>query len=144
MEGSRINMLRRISTAVASVAMLGLCALPASASTAAAHSSTHNFTVPSASSAVKAWGSYTVINSDRIKVTICTDQVGPAFAVGAEAIGYRSNGQEAGAIAAVDLPQSPRKQCGSAYILFAVHLKVHTFIGSGGRIIKTSKVKEIF
>jgi hypothetical protein len=124
--------------------MVGACALPASASTAAAHSSTHNFTVPSATSAVKAWGSYIVINSERIKVTVCARQVGSAYAVGAEAIAYRSNGQEAGAIAAVILPESPREECGTTYILFASHLKVHTFIGSGGRIVKTSSVKKIF
>jgi hypothetical protein len=142
-------MLRRISTAVvASAAMVGLCALPAAAAPAAAHSATHNFTIPSVSSAVKAWGSYTIINSDRVKVTICAQATksDSSFAVGAEAIGYSSSGKQEGLpFGAVILPQSARKDCNSSYLLFVAHLKVHSFLGgSAGRITKTSAVKKIF
>jgi hypothetical protein len=144
MEGSKITMLRRISTAVAAVAVLGSCALPASASTTAAHSNSGSFTVPSASSAVKGWGSYTKINAHRIKVTVCVKQTGNAYAVGAEAVAYSANYKSSGAIAAVVLPESSRSACSTAYLFFTSHLKVHTFIGNGGKIVKTSSVKKIF
>jgi hypothetical protein len=137
-------MMRRISTAVAAVAMLGFCALPASASTTAAHSNSGSFTVPSASSAVKGWGSYQKINAHRMKVTICVQQTGSAFAVGAEAIAYSSNYKSNGKIAAVILPEASRKVCSVAYLFYSSHLQVHTFIGNGGKIVKTSKTKKIF
>jgi hypothetical protein len=137
-------MLRRISTAVAAVAVLGFCALPASASTAAAHSNSGSFTVPSASSAVKGWGSYTKINAHRMKVTICVQQTGKAFAVGAEAIAYSSNFKSNGKIAAIVLPESARKECSVTYLFYSSHLQVHTFIGNGGKITRTRKTKKIF
>jgi hypothetical protein len=137
-------MLRRISTVAAAAAMLGLCALPAAASTTAAHASTHNFTVPSASSAVKGWGSYDKLNSVRVKVMVCSQKKSGTW-VGAEAIGYNSKNKEVSAIAGVVGPQTPgQKSCGTAYMLNVAHLKVYTFIGSNGRIVKKSSTKKIY
>jgi hypothetical protein len=141
-------MLRRISTAVATAAMLGLCALPASASTAAAHHpASGTFTIPSANSAVKAWGSYSRYSASIIKVTVCVEQTGSAYAVGAEANAYNDHGQTALAdeIGAVILPGAAHKACGTRYLRYLAHLKVHSFIGgSAGRIIKTSSVKTVY
>ncbi len=140
-------MLRRISTILASMAVLALCALPASASTATAHATTHNFTVPVIKhhNVVTAWGKYTKINSARVRIQICAKQTGPAFAVGAIAVASKANGSSKN-IAAVII-QGHR---GSAafgvmtFIFYTAHLKVHTFIGQGGKIIFTGPVKKIY
>jgi hypothetical protein len=140
-------MLRRISTLVASAAMIGLCAIPASASTSAAHSSTHNFTVPTIKkhNLVTAWGSYTKINSERVRVRICARQTGSAFAVGAEAVAYKSNGSNRNIAAVIIQGHKGSTACGVVTFLFySAHLKVHTFIGKGGHIIYTSSVKKIY
>jgi hypothetical protein len=138
-------MLRRISTVAAAVAMLGLCALPASAATTAAHASKGSFTVPAASSVVKAWGTYDKINAHRVKVTICAKKTGNASWVGAEAFAYTSNYKQHVAIAGVVGPDTPGQQsCGTAYLLDTAHLKVFTFIGVGGSITKKSSLKSIY
>jgi hypothetical protein len=141
-------MLRRISTAVATAAMLGLCALPASASTSvAAHPAKGSFTIPSASSALKAWGSYSRFSASIIKVQVCIKQTGDfGDAVGVQANAYNSSGKTALAdeIGAVNLPGGAHQACGTRYLRYLTHLKVHTFIGHGGKIIKTSKVKTVY
>lgn len=126
--------------------MIGLCALPASAAPATPHSASHSFTIPSASSAVKAWGSYTIINSVRIKVSICVKQTGSAASVEGEATAYGANGKQEGLpFGATILPQSPRQECNTTYLLFVKHLKVHTAIrNANGKVIKASKVKTLF
>jgi hypothetical protein len=137
-------MLRRISTVVAATAALGLCALPAYASSSAAHASKGNFTVPNVGG-VKAWGSYDKINAFRVKVTICTQRTSGSGWVGAEAFAYNSNYSQKVAIAAVVGPETPgSKSCGSANLLETSHLKVFTFLGSNGRIVKKSSLKSIY
>jgi hypothetical protein len=137
-------MLRRISTAAAAVAMLGLTALPAAASTTAAHASKGNFTIPSLST-VKGWGSYDKINAYRVKVTVCAQRTKGSGWVGAEAYAYNSNYSQRVAIAGVVGPQTPgSKSCGTAYLLATAHLKVFTFTGLNGRISSKSKLKSIY
>lgn len=140
-------MLRRLSAFAAAAAMIGLCTLPASASTATPHATTHTFTVPTIKNhnVVKAWGSYTRVNSARVVVTVCAKQTGPAFAVGAIAVVSKANGASKN-IAAVVLEQRVGTTfCGHmSFLFYTAHLKVYAFIGAGGRIIAKSAVKKIY
>ena len=146
-------MLRRISTILASMAVLALCALPASASTAstastsAAHATTHNFTVPTIKhhNVVTAWGKYTKINAARVRIQICAKQTGPAFAVGAIAVASKANGASKNIAAVIIQGHRGSTACGvMTFIFYTAHLKVHTFIGQGGKIIATGPVKKIY
>jgi hypothetical protein len=142
-------MLRRISTVAAAAAMLGLCALPASAATThAAHPSKGSFTVPAASSSIKASGTYqftTYHKANVVKVTICASLTGSAFFVVAEAEGYTASGLQLGAIAAtVGQETVGHKSCGTAYLRGTAHLKVFSEIGSGGKIVAKTKLKTIY
>jgi hypothetical protein len=142
-------MLRRLSVlAVSAAAVAGLAlapALSASAAPAARHGVV-NFTVPSVSRAVVAYGSYQLVNPHRLVVRICAKQTGAAFAVGAQAWSYNANYTVKHDIAAVVLRGKGVTECG--YLAFAfttAHLQVHTFIGgNNGRIIKVGKVKKLF
>jgi len=138
-------MLRRISTFAVAAAALGLCAMPAYASSSSAHASKGSFTAPSLSS-VKGWGSYDKINAFRVKVTVCAKRTSGDSWVGAEAYAYNSNYSQHVAIAGVVGPQTPGSQsCGTAYLLDTAHLKVFTFIGgNNGRIAKKSSLKKIY
>ena len=125
--------------------MLGMCAVPAFASPGAAHASSGKFTAPRASSAVKAWGSYRKINAHRVYVQVCIQKTGKAFAVGVEAVAYSSNYRQHAAIAAVILPETPGQHgCTQTNLRYTGHLKVYTFLGQGGRITKTTKMKSIY
>lgn len=142
-------MLRRLSVIAASAATVAGIALAPALSASAAPAAPHgtvNFTVPSASGAVKAWGHYTLVNAHRLQVTICALQTGSAFAVGAQAWSYNSNYSQKHDIAAVELNGKGSESCGTLTFIFTTaHLQVHTFIGgNNGRIIKTSKVKKLF
>lgn len=140
-------MLRRISTILASMAVLALCALPASASTSTAHATTHNFTVPTIKhhNVVTAWGKYTKINSARVRIQICAKQTGPAFAVGAIAVASKANGSSKNIAAVIIQGHRGSAACGvMTFIFYTAHLKVHTFIGQGGKIIATGPVKTIY
>jgi hypothetical protein len=142
-------MLRRISTLIASAVLIGL-AIPAAASLASpatAHATTHNFTVPTIKShnVVTAWGSYKKVNSARVMVTICARQTGSAFAVGAIAVVSKANGTSKNIAAVIIQGHRGSTVCGHmSFIFYTAHLKVHTFIGSGGRIVATSQVKKIY
>lgn len=145
-------MLRRISTLIASAALIGLCAIPASASTTAAHAShsngTHNFTAPSIKgryNVVKGWGSYKKLNAFRVKVTMCTEQTGNAFAVGAEALAYNSSGHTKNIAGIIIQGHKGQKSCGSiTFLFYSSHLKVFTFVGKGGHIVAKSSLKKIY
>jgi hypothetical protein len=138
-------MLRRISTVAAAAAMLGLSALPAAAATSVAHASSGKFTVPSASSSVKSWGTYDIINAHRVQVTICTKITGSAFFVIGEAIAYNASLSQHDAIAAAVGQETPGgESCSHANLLYTAHLKVFTEIGSGGRIVAKSALKTIY
>jgi hypothetical protein len=142
-------MLRRISTVAAAAAMIGLCALPASAATThAAHPSKGSFTVPSAGSSVKAWGNYTFTTLHKanvVKVTVCAKLTGSASFIVAEAEAYNSSGTMEGTVAATVGQETPGHQsCGSAYLRGTAHLKVFSEIGSGDKIVTKSKLKSIY
>ncbi len=141
-------MLRRISTLIASAAIVGLCAIPASASTTAAHSSTHNFTMPSIKghyNVVKGWGSYHKLNAARVRVTACVQQTGNAFAVGAEAVAYNAQGRSKNIAGVILQGHKGQKSCGTmTFLFYGVHLKVFTFVGNGGHIVAKSSMKKIY
>jgi hypothetical protein len=142
-------MLRRISTVGAAAAMIGICAVPATIANAqAAHPSHGSFNVPSASSSIKASGSYqftTYRKASVVKVSICAKLTGNAFFVVAEAEASNSSGKEDGAIAATVGQETPgHKSCGVAYLHGLKHLKVFSEIGSGGSIAKKTSLKTIY
>jgi hypothetical protein len=141
-------MLRRISTVAAAAAMLGLCSLPAYASTTTAHAGSGSFTVPAASSSIKAWGTYqftTFHKANVVKVTMCAKLTGNAFFVIAEAEGYTASGLQLGEVAAAVGQETPGHQsCGTAYLHGTAHLKVFSEIGSGGKIVAKTKLKTIY
>lgn len=106
-----------------------------------------SFTVPGipGENVLSAYGSYTKINSARVKVTICVKQLAKAFAVGAEAVVYNSSGasQNVGAIVLSGSGQT--SDCSTlTFLLYTAHLKVHTYIGNNGAITKTGPVKTIY
>lgn len=140
-------MLRRIWTLIAAVTMIGICALPASASTSAAHAATHKFTMPTIKhhNVVQGWGTFTKINSERVVVTVCVKQTGSAFAVGAVAVVSKPNGSTKN-IGAVIIGQGKgATSCDHmSFVFYTAHLRVHTFIAQGGKIIATSSVKKIY
>lgn len=129
--------------------MVGICALPVTAANAqAAHPSHGSFKVPSASGAIKATGTYkftTFHKKKVVKVTVCAKLSGSAFFVIAEAEAFGANGKLNGAVAAAVGQQTPgHKSCGTAYLRGLTHLKVFSEIGSGGKIIKKTKLKTIY
>jgi len=140
-------MLRRISIAAASAAILSLCAAPAFASPGVHHASSGSFSVPSASSVVKGWGNFHLINSHRVHVQTCAKRIGSSSWVGVEAIAYNANYSKHSAIASVlgpDTPGASRGVCTQMNLLYTAHLKVFSFVGSGGSITKKSAMKTIY
>jgi hypothetical protein len=141
-------MLRRISIAAASAALLGLSTVPAFASPAASHANSGSFNVPSASSVIKGWGSYKRINSHVVHVQMCAKRTSGSSWVGAEAIAYNSNYSKHTNIAAVlgpDTPGASKGVCAQINLLYTGHLKVFTFVGgNNGKIAKKSAVKTIY
>jgi hypothetical protein len=109
-------------------------------------SGTHNFTVPAipGDNVVTAWGSYTMMGTARVKVTMCAKQTGTAFSVGALALVYDASGASKN-IGAVVLTGPGNTSCVAiTFILYTAHLKVHTFIGDHGNIVKTGPVQTIY
>jgi hypothetical protein len=139
-------MLRRISTAVASAAVLGLCVLPATANASTHHARSGKFTIPSASSDVKAWGSWSTSGS-RIKVEVCVKASNSSYDVAAEAKGFNSKNQTSliNQVGAVYLQgASSHQACGTRLISYTSHLKVYSFYAKNGKIIKNSSTKTIW
>jgi hypothetical protein len=145
-------MLRRISTLVAAVAMIGTCAfaLPALASPSgahAAHATAHKFNAPTIKkhNVVSGWGTYTRVNSARVVVHVCVRQTGSAFAVGTIAVASKANGSSKKIAAVVIAGKKGSTACGyRSFVFYTAHLKVYTFVGKGGRIIATSAAKKIY
>lgn len=111
-----------------------------------ATSGTTSFTVPAIAgdNIVSAYGSYTKLGSDRVKVTVCAKQTGAAYAVGAIAWAYNSSGASKN-VGAVVLLGPGNTSCGTMIFLFyTAHLKVHAFIGHNGDITKTGPVMTIY
>jgi hypothetical protein len=105
-----------------------------------------SFTVPAIAgeNVASGTGTYTKIGSDRVEVHVCVTQTGKAFAVGIEAFAYNSAGASKD-IGAVVLQGPGHSACGTlTFLFYTAHLTVHTFIGTGGTITKTSPVLKIY
>jgi hypothetical protein len=104
-----------------------------------------SFTVPAVTSAVQGWGSYSKVNSHMVHVQVCAKRLGNVDAVGVEAIAYNSDYSEHGVIASVIMQQTPGQQaCTQINLLYTGHLKVFSFIGTGGTISQKSAMKTIY
>ncbi len=135
-------MLRRISLVAASVAMLALSALPASAATMA--SSTHKLNFPSLHG-VRAWGTYTK-TSRGVRLYVCAEDTARGeFAAGAVVLASNASGSLHTNLGAVDMLGYQHTTCRSGIVHYTAHLKIYTFTGtSTGRISSRSKTKTVY
>jgi hypothetical protein len=133
-------MMRRISLAAASVAMLAVSALPASAAMA---STTHKFAFPG-STGVKAWGTWTKV-AKGIKVNVCAqDTKSGVFASGAVVEAFNSTKKLHTNIGAVAFGH-PNSICRSMTLRYSAHMQIYTFTANNkGMITHTSKKKNVF
>ena len=93
---------------------------------------------------VSAYGSYTKIGPGRVKVTVCAKQTGGTEQVGAVALAYNASGASKN-VGAVVLTGPGGSSCGTlTFLLYTSHLKVHSFIGSQGKIVKTGPVLTLY
>ena len=118
-------MLRRISLIAASVAMLAISALPASAATAqASTTTTHKITFP-ALRGVKAWGTYTK-TSKGVKLYVCDeDTVKGVFASGGVALAYNAGWKLHTNLGAVAIGYH-QTVCRNMTVHYTGHLMVYT------------------
>jgi hypothetical protein len=133
-------MMRRISLAAASAAMLALSALPASAAMA---STTHKLSFPGLSG-VKAWGTYVKV-SRGLKVNVCAETVTKGhFAVGAVTLASNSTKKLHANLGAVSIGYH-QTVCRSMTLRYSAHLQIYTFTANNkGMIDHTSKKKNVF
>ena len=132
-------MLRRLFVIAASVAMLALSALPASA---APYSATHKLSFPH-HSGISAWGTYEK-TSKGIYVDVCAKDTGSAFAVGAVAVATNSSGSHQRNLGAVAFGHGTT-QCRFGTIRYSAHLKTYIiFYNSHGYVTYKSRYKKIF
>jgi hypothetical protein len=137
-------MLRRISTVIAAVAMLSLGALPVSAATLSAKSSTtHRLSFPSLRG-VDAWGSYTRTGS-KVRASVCAGVANHGiFAVGAVALDSNASKSKSTKFGAVAIGYH-QASCVTENLPYTSHLKIYTFIGgSNGKIATQTKIKSIY
>jgi hypothetical protein len=118
-------MLRRISLIVASVAMLAISALPASAATAqASTTTTHKIAFPTLRG-VKAWGTYTK-TSKGVKLYVCDeDTVKGVFASGGVALVYNAGWKLHTNLGAVAVGYH-QTVCRTMTVHYTAHLMVYT------------------
>jgi hypothetical protein len=133
-------MLRRISLAAASAAMIALSALPASTAMA---STTHKLSFP-AVTGLKAWGTYTKV-AKGIKVNVCAQDTSKStYAVGAVALASNSTYKmhtNLGAVAFGD----HETICRSMTLRFTSHLQVYSLsLNNKGMITHKTKLKTIY
>jgi hypothetical protein len=117
-----------------------------SSSSASGQKQSGSFTVPAivGDNVASGTGTYTRLGADRVQVHVCVSQTGAAFAVGIEALAYNSAGKTDN-VGAVVQTGPGHSACGTLVFLFyTAHLKVHTFIGTGGNITKTSPVISVY
>jgi hypothetical protein len=133
-------MMRRISLAAASVAMLAVSALPASAAMA---STTHKLYFP-ALSGVRAWGNYAKV-AKGLKVNVCAEDMSRSiFAVGAVTVAYNSTRKLHTNLGAVSIGYH-QVVCRSMTLRYSAHLQIYTFTANNkGMINHTSKKKNVF
>ena len=119
-------MLRRISLIAASVAMLVISALPASAATAQASTTTttHKIAFP-ALRGVKAWGTYTKTGKG-VKLYVCDeDTVKGVFASGGVALAYNAGWKLHTNLGAVAVGYH-QTVCRTMTVHYTAHLMVYT------------------
>ena len=94
---------------------------------------------------VSAYGSYTKINAEKVKVTVCAKQTGTAYSVGAIALAYNTSGASKN-VGAVVLIGPGNTSCGTiTFLFYSAHLKVHAFVGgNNGVIAKTGPVLTLY
>ena len=132
--------MRRISLAVASVAMLALSALPASAAMA---STPHKLSFP-AVSGLKAWGTYTKV-SKGIKVNVCAEDMSRSiYAVGAVVVASNSTYKMHTNLGAVAFGYH-QTICRHMTLRFTSHLQVYSFTANNkGMMTHKTKLKKIY
>ena len=133
-------MMRRISLAVASAAMLALSAVPASTAMA---STPHKLSFP-AISGLKAWGTYTKV-AKGVKLNVCAqDTSRSTYAVGAVALASNSTYKmhtNLGAVAFGDHAVI----CRTMTLRFTSHLQVYSIsLNNRGMITHKTKLKTIY
>jgi hypothetical protein len=139
-------MMRRISLIAASVAMIALSALPASAATV--HSSatpvTHKLTFANTVHGIRAWGTYTKF-AKFVRLHVCaTDTARANYAVGAVAVASDARYRHSGNLGAVAIGYK-QTVCRTGLVRYTAHLRTYTFIGGhNGRIVKRSAWKRIY
>ena len=109
-------------------------------------SGTHKFTVPAISgdNVVSASGSYTKMGTARVKVTVCAKQTGGTQQVGAVAVAYNASGASKN-VGAVVLTGPGTSSCGTiTFLFYTAHLKVHSFIGNQGKVVKTGPILTLY
>jgi hypothetical protein len=133
-------MLRRISVAVASAAVLAISALPVSAAGA---SSTHKLSFPS-HSGISSSGTY-LKTSKGVKLTVCAKQTtGSVAAVAAVAVATSANGKNSADLGAVAMGKGD-KICRTNTLHYTGHLKTYIFfINSHGEKSYKSGYKKIY
>jgi hypothetical protein len=133
-------MMRRISLAVASVAMLALSALPASGAMA---STPHKLSFP-AVSGLKAWGTYTKV-SKGIKVNVCAEDMSRSiYAVGAVVVASNSTYKMHSNLGAVAFGYH-QTICRHMTLRFTSHLQVYSFTANNkGMMTHKTKLKKIY
>ena len=93
---------------------------------------------------VTASGSYTKMGTARVKVTVCAKQTGGTSQVGAVAVAYNTSGASKN-IGAVVLTGPGTSSCGTiTFVFYTAHLKVHSFIGNHGNIVKTGPILTLY
>jgi hypothetical protein len=134
-------MLRRISLAAASAAMLAVSALPASATVT--RPVTHMISFPRLYG-VKAWGTYKK-TSKGVQINVCAkDNARGIFAVGAVTLASNAGNTRQAQMGAVAIGYH-QTVCRSGTLRYTAHLRVFTFIGSNkGTVPKHSRIKVIY
>jgi hypothetical protein len=80
----------------------------------------------------------------RVKVNICAKQTGGTQQVGAVAYAYNTSGASKN-VGAVVLTGPGTSTCSTiTFLFYTAHLKVHSFIGSQGKIVKTGPVLTLY
>ena len=133
-------MMRRISLAVASAAMLAVSALPASAAMA---STPHKLSFP-AVTGLKAWGTYTKV-AKGIKVNVCAEDMSRSiYAVGAVTVASNSTYKMHTNLGAVAFGYH-QIICRSMTLRLTSHLQVYSFTANNkGMITHQTKMKKIY
>ena len=133
-------MMRRISLAVVSAAMLAVSALPASAAMA---STPHKLSFP-AVTGLKAWGTYTKV-AKGIKVNVCAEDMSRSiYAVGAVTVASNSTYKKHTNLGAVAFGYH-QSICRDMTLRYSAHMQVYTYTANNkGQINHRSRTRNVF